>query len=239
MVQNLMDEAAYPSQADFYRHMVEAAVGGGVDDHYRLWFVDHAMHGQPIASPGDARPVRTTRVVSFIGVLRQALRDLADWVEKGLSPPPGTEYHVIDGQVVVPTSARARKGIQPVVTLTANGGAKAVVGVGESVVFYGVAEVPPGAGTIVAAEWDFEGGGDYPRSEAGMDGDLASVTVTTSYAFSRPGTYFPALRVASQRQGDPDTPHTRIHNLGRTRSSYATEPGTRLPLPRVQIPESQ
>ena len=50
-----------------------------------------------------------------------------------------------------------------------------------------------------------------------MDGDLAKVTVTTSYAFSQPGTYFPALRITSQRQGDPNTPHTRILNLARAR----------------------
>jgi hypothetical protein len=216
-VENLMDEAAYPNQAEFYHKQVETALGDGVDDHYRLWFVDHAMHNQPIAFPADARPVRTTRVVSFIGVLHQALRDLADWVEKGLAPPPSTEYAVVDGQVVVPPSAKARRGIQPVVTLTANGGEKTVVGVGEAVRFCGVAEVPPGAGTVVAAEWDFEGGGDYPRAEPGMDGDLANISLTTSYAFDQPGTYFPALRVTSQRQGDSKTPHTRIVNLARVR----------------------
>ncbi len=217
VVQNLMDEAAYPCQADFYRRMVRATVGAGLDDCYRLWFVDHAMHGHPTVLPGDSRPVRTTRVVSYLGVLHQALRDLADWVEKGLAPPPSNDYQVIDGQVVVPAGAKARKGIQPVVTLTVDGGEKTVVGVGEVVQFCGVAEVPPGAGTIVAAEWDFEGGGDYPRAEPGMDGDLAKVTVTTSYAFSQPGTYFPALRITSQRQGDPNTPHTRILNLARAR----------------------
>ena len=119
--------------------------------------------------------------------------------------------------MVVPPSAKARRGIQPVVSLTANGGQKAVVAVGEAVRFVGVAEVPAGAGTIVAAEWDFEGSGEYPRVETGMDGDLAAVTVTAAYAFGQPGTYFPALRVTSQRQGNPHTPHTRIHNLARTR----------------------
>ena len=34
---------------------------------------------------------------------------------------------------------------------------------------------------------------------------------------SRPGTYFAALRATSQREGDPDTPHTRIQNLARVR----------------------
>ena len=71
VVQNLMDEAAYPSQADFYRKMVQRVLGERLDDHYRLWFVDHAMHGHPTVAEGDARPVRTTRVVSYLGVLHQ------------------------------------------------------------------------------------------------------------------------------------------------------------------------
>ena len=41
--------------------------------------------------------------------------------------------------------------------------------------------------------------------------------MSTSYAFSEPGTYFPALRVASQRQGSVDTPFARVLNLGRVR----------------------
>jgi hypothetical protein len=217
VVQNLMDEAAYPNQAQIYHRLVQAALGWKIDDHYRLWFIDHAMHGQPTVSPGDPRPVRTTRVVSYLGVLRQALRDLADWVEKDLAPPPGTSYEVIDGQVFVPPTARVRQGIQPVVNLTANGGVRAEVAAGETVHFCGVAEVPPGAGTVVAAEWDFEGAGDYPVTDAGIHGDRSHVTVSSTHIFTEPGTYFPALRISSQRQGDPDTPHTRIQNLGRVR----------------------
>jgi hypothetical protein len=37
------------------------------------------------------------------------------------------------------------------------------------------------------------------------------------YVFSVPGTYFPALRVTSQRLGQGDNPHGRIMNLGRVR----------------------
>jgi hypothetical protein len=104
-------------------------------------------------------PAISTRVVSYAGVLQQALRELANWVEKGVSPPQSTDYHVLDGQVVVPPTAAARRGIQPVVTLTANGGPRAEVGAGEPVQFTATVEVPPQTGTIVSAEWDFEGDG--------------------------------------------------------------------------------
>ena len=41
--------------------------------------------------------------------------------------------------------------------------------------------------------------------------------MTATHAFSKPGTYFPALRVASQREGDPNTPFARALNLSRVR----------------------
>jgi len=45
----------------------------------------------------------------------------------------------------------------------------------------------------------------------------STVTVKTAYTFTKPGTYFPTLRVASQRQGDAKTAYTRIQNLDRVR----------------------
>lgn len=219
VVETLMDEAAVPWQADWYRTLVQAALGPRIDDSYRLWFVDHAMHTAPYDAPGDPPPVRTTRVVSYSGVLQQALRDLSDWVERGLAPPPSTTYEVIDGQVHVPATASARRGIQPVVDVLANGAVRADVVVGEAVEFSAVIEVPPGSGTVVHAEWDFEGGGDFPVVESFGDADSAfsTMTLTATYAFSEPGTYFPALRATSQRQGDAGTPFARVQNLGRVR----------------------
>jgi hypothetical protein len=41
--------------------------------------------------------------------------------------------------------------------------------------------------------------------------------VTATHAFTKPGTYFPALRVASQREGNPSTPFARSLNLDRVR----------------------
>jgi hypothetical protein len=219
VVQALMDEAAFPWQADWYRRLVEAALGPRFDDYYRLWFVENAMHTTQVALPTDPRPVATTRVISYVGVVEQALRDLSAWVEKGLAPPASTVYKVVDGQVQVPPTAAERRGIQPVVTLTVNGGVCAKVAVGETVEFSAVIEVPPGAGTVVGAEWDFEGAGDYPVVERfdETSSSMTRVTLKTSYAFSKPGTYFPALRATSQRQGDFKTRIARIQNLGRVR----------------------
>jgi hypothetical protein len=220
VVQSLFDEIAYPQQVEWYRKRVAAALGDRIDDHYRVWFTDHAMHQDPAVMPRiDLHPDRSTHVVSYRGVLEQALRDLAAWVERGIAPPSSTNYELVDGQVLLPDTAAERRGIQPVVQLTANGGERADVAVGEPVAFSALVEVPPGAGTIVAAEWDLDGRGDYPVAEPFTNEDLSytSTRLDLEYAFSAPGTYFPALRATSQRLAQGDNPYGRIMNLGRAR----------------------
>ncbi len=219
VVEALMDEAAYPWQADWYRRQVAKTLGPRLDDQFRLWFVDRAMHTGPFPGRSESRPARTTRTVPYVGVLQQALRDLSAWVEQGLAPPASTDYAVVDGQVVVPKTAAARKGVQPVVGMRANGGERAEVMVGEAVAFEARIDVPPGTGVVVGADWDFEGAGDFPVSEPleFLSPDGSSVAVKASYAFKAPGTYFPALRATSQRQGNAKTRFTRVQNLGRVR----------------------
>ncbi len=152
-----------------------------------------------------------------MGVLHQALRDLSAWVEKGVPPAATTAYEVKDGQVVIPPTAAKRNGIQPVVRVLANGAERAEVKVGEAVSLTATVEVPPGTGTVVAAAWDFEGVGDFPVQAELGDTASARVDLQASHVFSKPGTYFTVLRVASQRQGDVETPFARVQNLGRAR----------------------
>ena len=205
----LMDIDALPWQADWYRTKVKDALGERFDDNFALYFIDHAQHDNPLTTAAHAH------AVSFAGALQQALRDLSMWAEEGVRPSQ-TRYEVIDTQVHVPDSAVERGGIQPVVHLQANGGLRTHVAVGQPVVFTATVEVPRGAGTVVAAEWDFEGVGTYP-----VQADIAApahlVTLTASYAFAKPGTYFPVLRAASQREGDVTTPYGRVENIGRAR----------------------
>lgn len=69
---------------------------------------------------------------------------------------------------------------------------------------------------VIAAEWDFDGTGTFPTSSA-VPRKAQTATVTIAHSFQKPGTYFPALRGTSQRQGDLRTPYGRIQNLGRVR----------------------
>jgi hypothetical protein len=211
IVESLWDREAMPWQGDWYRQRVRANLGDATDQDFRLWYVDHALHGD------EGRQEDPTRTVTYAGVLQQALQDLARWVEQGVPPPPSTSYRIVDGQVIVPERAAARQGIQPVAVVTANGGARTNARVGQPVRFDARMEVPPGAGRIVAAEWDFDGTGNFAEHVRLPAGSAETVTVMTTHRFARPGTYFPALRIYSQREGNATTPYARPQNLGRAR----------------------
>jgi hypothetical protein len=214
VVASLWDREAYPWQADWYRKRVEQQMGDRFNDSFRLWYTDHALHGD------ETHQEDPTRTVSYLGVLQQALRDLSAWVEKGTPPPASTDYKVVDGQVIVPTSAAERKGIQPVVHLSANGKTRADVATGRPVKFTATVVLPPDTGKIIAAEWDFEGEGKFAIAQRVNPASVRSgnqARFTNAHAFRTPGTYFTTIRVISQREGDRTTPYARIQNLDRVR----------------------
>jgi hypothetical protein len=209
VVESLLDREALPWQADWYRAKAQEHLGGQLDDNFRLWFTDNALHGD------DETQEFPTHTVSYLGVLHQALRDLSRWVEEGVAPPPGTRYEVVDGQVLVPADATQRGGIQPVVSLAANGGVRADVAVGDVVTFHASARVPQGAGVIVTVEWDFDGAGSFPMAESIEVAE--EVVAQRQFSFAAPGVYFPTVRVASHRHGDRTSPYARVQNLARVR----------------------
>jgi len=217
VVNMLMDEIAYPWGADWYRSRIKKVLGDKFEENYRLWYIDNAMHVPPVVTQFDTPPVITTRIINYGGVLQQALRDLSAWVEKGIAPPASTKYKIGDAQVEVPPTAAERNGIQPTVNLKVNGHKRAEVKVGKKIKFSAVIETPPNSGSIVHVEWDFEGNGDYPINENLNNTNSTHAKVKITYTFLEPGTYFPAIRISSHRQGDPNTPHARVQNIDRVR----------------------
>lgn len=213
LICSLWDREAFAWQGDFYREKVKANLGNKEEEHFRLWYTDHALHGD-LTKQEDP-----THTVSYLGVLQQALRDLSAWCEKGIAPPATTNYTIEDGQVIVPATAAERKGIQPVVTLKANGNERTDVKAGEAVTFTAGIELPPHTGKIVSAEWDFEGAGTFAvEGKLIPDGkNSLRVTLKTTHVFKKPGTYFTTLRGISQREGDAKTAYARIQNLARVR----------------------
>jgi hypothetical protein len=205
VVSCLLDREAFPWQADWYRSKVEEHLGGEADDRFRLWYVDHALHGD------ETKQEHPTRTVSYLGVLHQALRDLSAWVEQGVEPASSTHYEIVEGQVVVPPEAHERGSVQPVVWLTPE---HVDVGVGEEFVLDAVAEVPDATGSIVSLEWDLDGSGQFALSNDVEP--VAQLIVERRLSFDEPGTHFVTVRVASQREPD-GTPYARLQNLARAR----------------------
>jgi hypothetical protein len=209
VLEALMDIDALPWQADWYRSKVKHALGSSFGDQFALWFIENAQHDNPQTPAAHAHTVR------YEGALQQALRDVSAWVEKG-EKPSSTRYEVVNSQVLVPAGANERHGIQPVLELKANGRERAEVAIDEPVTFTATVEVPGNAGMVVSAEWDFEGLGRYPLT-AQIAIPQSQVRLSAAHSFSKPGTYFTALRAASQRQGDAQAPYGRVQNIARCR----------------------
>jgi hypothetical protein len=209
LIPTIWDKNAPTIGAIRYARLVEAA---GTQAGFRLWIADNAIHGSPAVVPEMA-----TRAIDPMGLYEQALRDIIDWVETGQEPAASTGYSFADGQTSLAASPVGRRGIQPLVSATANGSVHASVGTGMPVTLQVSAEAPPGSGTITSVEWDFEGIGAWPHRHDEIDGNAAKVSLTATHIYTAPGTYFPAVRVNSHRAGDRGARFRRCENLARVR----------------------
>ncbi|KAK5711852.1 hypothetical protein LTS12_027928, partial [Elasticomyces elasticus] len=206
VMDNLLDNKAFPWEADWYRAQVQKALGDRFDNNYRLYYSDSADHEM-----GPVAPEVQYRLIDFTGLYEQHLRDLSAWVEKNITPPLATSYKIRKGQVEVPGSASQRAGIQPVSHLTVQKEAR----VGSPVALQAFVEVPRDVGKIVSVEWDFLGNGNFVKASFGMPDTV--VIVNTTYVYTEAGVYFPSIRVASHRSGNTETPYALAYNLGRAR----------------------
>jgi hypothetical protein len=216
-VHHTHDASLWPPQGVIYERAVLAAQGAdGAAERFRLRWTQNAEHGAPdrLASPRNR--AGNTWLVDPQPIIEQTIVDLIEWVERGVVPA-GSAYSYDDGKVTLPPTAAERGGIQPVVSVSANGGSKAEIRAGESVTLQVEAEVPTGAGTIVAIEWDFDGSGTYPLRQDDIDGTASRLTLSTSHTYERPGVYFATARVYSHREGDIHATSRRIPNVAQAR----------------------
>ena len=218
VVDNLVDSDAFPWHADWYAKRVRAALGEkAFEDNFRLYYDDNADHLE-----GPVTGTKASRIVSYDPIVEQALRDIAAWVEQDVTPPRSTNYDVTDGQVTVSTQTSQRRGIQPVVDLTVGEGERIDTRVGQKVSFSARVQVPPRAGAIVSAGWDFTGSGTDTR--APFDEPKSTLHLSADHRFTQPGTYFVTLKVASSRDGVVG-PFAQVENLDRVRVIvHPTEP---------------
>lgn len=213
---SLWDREAFPWQQAWYHDRVKENLGDQTDNYFRLWYTNHAIHGDASGQLDDP-----TRVVSYLGVLQQALRDLSQWVEKGVEPASSTKYQIQDGQVIIPEKAQERHGIQASVEAKVNGKEQETIQKGVRLNFSGKVELPQSTGKLVYSAWDFDGSGEFKNivdlSQARISENGTQVEFSISYQFDQAGTYYPSLRIATQREGDSSTPFARIQNIDRVK----------------------
>jgi PKD domain len=216
-VHHTHDASLWPPQGVIYQEAVLGAQGpDGAAERFRLRWTENAEHGSPATLPSPPGRAGATWLVETQPVIEQTLHDLIDWVERGVEPV-ATSFSYADGKVTLPATAAERGGIQPVVSVTVGGGDRADVRVGEPVTIEVVAEVPPGAGTIVSVDWDFDGSGTFPLRHEGVDGTATRVQLSTTHTYERPGSYFATARVQSHRAGDVNATACRVPNVAQVR----------------------
>lgn len=209
---SVWDREAFAWQGDWYRRHIIEHLGSATDDNFRLWYTDHATHG------GEDDP---TEVVDYTTTLYQALLDVSDWVERGIAPSHTSTYEVEDGQVMLAADGKSRGGIQPVPCVTIHGKERAEVKPGETVTIHVTVDVPQGTGKVVRADWclddskQFTQPADLTQARYSADGEHVEFEQTVSY--DKAGTYFPTVKIYSERKGNVQTPYTCIANLGKVR----------------------
>lgn len=233
LTQSLMDESTCPWCGDWYRNKVRKAKGN--EDDFRIYYYERCLHG-------DVSTLDTDMIVNYLGGLKQALLDISDWVERGVEPRSSSVYEMEGGCVHIAKTAKERKGLQPVVTLTSNDSVCAHVKVGEPVTLKAIAQVPEGAGEVTEIQFSFsdpmfgtyamqDPGNDYKdfmargRSQRTMgqletfvtEEGLQAGTATLTTSYQKPGTYFATAFVKSQRNGNQNEIFTQVKNLARAR----------------------
>jgi PKD domain len=183
MLEGMADQLSWPIFNVGYAERVQKALGPKANDMMRFYIHDNGSHALGAGEPG---------------IFQQSIQDLMAWVEQGVAPPPSTRYTVKNGQVILAEKASDRHGLQPVMNFTANGGARAVVGVNQPVNLVASLEMPPQTGLIVQYNWTIAGTADAPINVAKPQ---PLVNVDRTITFPTPGTYVVRLSVNGQRDG--------------------------------------
>jgi hypothetical protein len=210
------DSSLWPSQGLIYAGAVLAAHGAaGAAERFRLQWTENAEHIPPMYLPDSPSRATSTWLVDYFPIIEQGLADLIRWVEEG-EAPPATRYSYADGQIRLPGSGAERGGVQPVVAVRANGEVRAEVKAGDPVELEVRAEAPPGGGTIISVEWDFDGRGAFPFRHD-VSGAEKSVVLSTTHVYETPGTYFVTARVCAHRDGVAGAKFRRLPNVASAR----------------------
>jgi hypothetical protein len=215
-VHHTHDSSLWPPQGVIYEEATIRAQGAQrAKERFCLRWTENAEHISPSFLPSSPKRATSTWLIDYMPIIEQSLLDLCDWAEKGVVPA-GTTYEFSDGKVTLPPTANERGGIQPVVSVTIKGSARADVKVNAPVTLELDAAVPPAGGTIIAVEWSLDGSGVF-TAEPGVSGEARTLKLSKSHRYDKPGVYFATARVTSHRDGDISAQHRRLVNVASAR----------------------
>lgn len=184
ILEGMDDNLSWPIFNASYFERVQRTLGPAKANRMvRFYLHDHGRHAQGAGQPG---------------IFQQSMQDLMAWAEKGEAPPPSTQYTIRNGQVIPASRAVDRHGLQPVMSLTANGVSRATVGVNQPVKLVASLEMPPKTGQIVQYNWTI---GDRTEAPTIVAKPQPLVNLEREVAFDTPGTYVVRLSVNGQRDG--------------------------------------
>ena len=184
ILEGMGDNLSWPIFNASYAERVQRTLGPAkANDMMRFYLHDNGRHGLGAGQPG---------------IFQQSIQDLMAWAEKGIVPPSSTQYTIRNGQVIPASRAVDRHGLQPVMSLLANGSARAMVAVNDPVKLVASLEMPPRTGQIIQYSWTI---GDKAEAPTIVAKPQALVNVEREVTFSAPGTYVIKLSVNGQRDG--------------------------------------
>jgi len=215
-VHHTHDSSLWPTQGVIYGQAVLDAQGPErTAQQFCMRWTENAEHISPAYLASSPTRATSTWLIDYMPIIEQSLVDLCDWAERGVAPA-ATKFAFADGKVTLPATARERGGIQPIVSVRANGSSRAQVSVGAPVTLEVEGEAPPRAGTIIAVEWSLDGGGQF-AAEPGVDGKSTSIKMSKTHRYDKPGVYFATARITSHCGSDLKAQHRRLVNVASAR----------------------
>ena len=217
ITQSLMDESTCPWCGAWYRDTVRKKKGSEKD--FRIYYMQRCLHN-------DDSGMDNNMIIDYQGALKQAILDLADWVQYKKEPLASTVYEQEGGHIFVTKRGSERNGMQAEIVLTANGEKCAHVKAGDEVTLQAYVEVPENAGEVTSVCYDFKDVWTLPDPDAfpvngvftrTLENGIHGAVSTITHVYEKPGTYFASVRVTTNRYGDETAAFTQVKNLDRVR----------------------
>lgn len=210
ILEGMADQLSWPIFNVGYAERVAKAMGPDkANDMMRVYIHENGSHAEGGGAPG---------------VFQQSMQDMVAWVERGVEPPPSTQYKVRKGQVILSEEAPERRGLQPVMSLAVNGSDRVEVGAKQPVKIKARLEMPPETGLIVKYSWSITRAdkavtltekpqdtgavekyslvmGDAEEATTELEKPQQRVNVERTLSFPEAGTYMVRLTVHGQRDG--------------------------------------